>query len=49
MRRISETAKKTVADWVAYLQNGDAIRMENGKITIYNCGCEIDSIDAYAK
>lgn len=49
MRRISETAKKTVAGWVSNLKNGDVIRMENGRITIYNCGCENDSVDAYAK
>jgi hypothetical protein len=49
MRRVSETAKKVVAGWVANMHEGDIIRFENGKITIYSYGCENDSVDAYAK
>lgn len=49
MRQISETAKRVVGGWVANLQEGDVIRMTNGRITISNCGCVNDSIDAYAK
>ena len=49
MRRISETAKKVVAGWGANLQDGDVISMHNGIITISNCGCENDSVNAYAK
>lgn len=49
MRQISEKAKKVVAGWVAILQDGDVIRMHNGIITLSNCGCEYDSVSAYAK
>lgn len=48
MRKISENAKRVVNGWLQYMQDGDTIKMVGNRIIIYSCGCENDSVDAYA-